>query len=89
MADINSVLVKIRDSEDEACAVAGVPTPAETLAAANARIDQLTADKSTLQGQVTTLQARITDALAEMDQADAGDATEDAARARARAKLVA
>lgn len=80
MATQADVVAAVQAALDTAQAFAGLPKTSDQLALLQAEVAQLTADKA-------ALQTKIDNAKAAMAQADAADATEDAARKAAQDAL--
>lgn len=80
MATQADVVAAVQAALDTAQEFAGLPKTSDQLALLQAEVAQLTADKA-------ALQTKIDNAKAAMAQADAADATEDAARKAAQDAL--
>lgn len=87
MATINDVVTEIETALQDACAVAGVTSPMDALAAANAALDGAQAQVTSLQAQVASLTTTDNALQAEINKTKADLATLQTALTQAVADL--
>lgn len=69
MADINSVVSKIKDALTEAETVVGGATTADTIAALQAQVTQLSTDKAGLVAEITLVKSDLVALQTALDKA--------------------